>query len=259
MNDLCNISPKMPARKVSIFTFADRGCWALPQSKPDNFTCQFPTPTSAKGMLDGIFLDKITTEDGTKLPSFRYVVDSIVAVEHPDPKKRRLQGQFETIMLNGIKDKIPYKHGLHPFVPERRQRYITFMLYPAFKIEAYISLLPIWSQRSGAGEAEKNVATYAAIFERRVAKRQAYKELHFGLNMFPAQFKPYEGEKVLSDLNIDIGPVIYDYLYDEYTGRILARRYIQAFVKHGVMDLGWLFGGKQLIVEKEERRSVHAS
>ena len=247
-------NPKnMPWANVSVVVFGERMCCALPAYKPDAFSCVFLTPTAAKGLLDNIYLDKITV-DGKKYPAFRFLIMCISAIEHPDPDKRQFQGMRDSIRLNGLQNKIKFKKGLKPFEHGNvHQRYISYVYYPAFKIDARISLLPIWSLRD---EREKNAATYQEIFSRRVVNRQHYNNLYFGKTMFPAKFKPYEGEKILTDLNLQIGPVIYDCLYDENTDVPMARRYIQAEVIKGVLDLNWIDGNKQLVQEKEKRIHV---
>ena len=251
--DLFIPTPSLPHCLLTVFVWGDRMCCAAPAYKPDNFSMPYLSPTAAKGILDRILFDKVTV-DGKRFPAFRYAICRITAIEHPS--KSALQGTTDTIMLNGVKNKITFKKGLKPYNFERRQRFITFVQYPAFRIDAYLMLLPIWELRQGNGERAKTITAYESMFKRSLAKHGAWDDVYLGLTMFPAHYQPYANERVLADVNHKLGPVIYDYLYDETTDRMLARRYMRVNVINGVMDLDWVHGDKQLVVEKEERKHV---
>lgn len=248
------IDPNMPYHDLSMIVYGERMCCAAPTGKPNNFTYEVLPPTCAKGILDGIFHDQIMV-DGKKYPAFRSCPLRIAIIEHPDPTKRRVQGQYATIELNGVSNKIsmPTKRTW-AYNREIRQRFITYMLSPAFRIDFRISLLPVWKRRES--DPDKNINTYREIFLRRIFKQQSYKQVHFGLNMFPAQFMQSGGENVLTDINRDLGPMIYDYIYDERINQPIARRTFWARITNGVLNCNWFNGEVALQTTKEVRQNV---
>lgn len=235
---------------VSLLVWGDRMCCSAPWGKPDNFSFPFLTPTAARGICDSIYFDRVDVEGG-KSPTFHYMLRRIVAVEHPNPAKRALQGTTATMMLNGVENKITYKRKIGAYKFKRRQRYITFIQFPAFRVDAAIVLVP--------SPSDKSLRAHEEIFNRRVRKQQSYREPHLGLAMFPAQFGPVTGdETVLNTVNWGPGALIYDCIYNELTDRMLTRRYIWTEMKNGVLELDWtgIGGRKELIAEQEKRRAI---
>ena len=254
---LFQIDPTMPYADVDFVVYGKRMCISLPAYKPDNFTLDTLTPTAVKGMCDSYYHDKVTVGD-QKYPAFRYAPLRIVSVEHPDPILRRYQGQKDNLTLNGVANKIKLGRSGEIERPNYaiRQRHITYMIAPCFHVTVRITLLPVFNLREDSFD--KGIEAYKAIFSRRVAKQQCWKEPHFGLTMFPAKLKAYERENPLTDLNQHIGPMIYDYLYDENDGRVISRRYFDAKIIQGVLDCNWFDGNIKLVLDKEERKNVSA-
>lgn len=251
--------PNMPySEVVSIMVWGKWMCCTLPAFKPDCFSWACLTPTAARGMLDCILLDKIHV-NGKLYPAFHFVVVRITALKHPDVEMRQFQWQRDYMRLNGVGEKIHFKRGIKPFFERKEihQRYISYIKFPAFRIDARILLLPVWKYRDGELEKAKNTTTYSAMFKRYVAQQRDWTDaMHFGKRMFPASFKPYEGEETDTTVNISPTPLIYDNLYDELTDRFLRRRYIKAGMVNGVMDLDWLTGTQKLVEEVEEYKYV---
>ena len=251
------ITPKMfeiskdhPYANVSFLVFGERMCCSHPGMKPDNCTYPFLTTTAAKGIADAFSFDKIGVK-GVRFPAFRNIITKITAIRHPDPTCRETQGEMRTMKLNAVKNKISYKKGIKPYNFERWQRFVTFMENPCFKVDVRICLLPIFDLRED--QPHKNIKSYKAIFERKVRKNHSYKgEISLGLAMFTAKLKPYDNEPILP-LNIDIGPMIYDDVYNEIANIKIATRYFWARVVSGVMDCNWLDGHVKLQSNVEER------
>lgn len=246
------VDPKQPFVNVKVVAFGNMGCFTPPQFKPENYTLGFMTPTAARGVLDGISMDKFE-HNGKLLPTYRNVVTRITAIQHPDPRLRVRQNQIERITMNGVRAKTSFNKGtfIRPPADDNIQRSISILHAPAFLIEGKISLLPIFTQYGRS--TGKNIKAYQEIFERRVKKGFTYRPVYMGLSRFLAQIKPYENEEVLSGLNLELGPLIYDYIFDEDTGKLAYRRYFNAVVKDSVLNCDWFSGEIKLIVESEER------
>lgn len=244
------VSPDCEMETVQVVVFGDKGCFTPPQYKPENHTLPIINPTSARGVLDRIVLDTIEVE-GERRPCMRNVVTRITAIEHPNARMRHRQNHIEQVMTNGVLSKAKIFGGYKPYDEETVQRSISVLHAPAFLVEAKIVILPILQRFPKKG---KSLKSYLAMFNRRVKKGQTFKPISMGLKCFPGRIKMYEGEKPLENMTANLGPMLYDYVYDEERCRLLHRRYMRsASIQNGSVNCNWLSGDVELVEETEIR------
>ena len=221
--------------------YGDGMCCSTTESP--GFSTPVLTPTAAKGICDGIFLDKVTLSDGSKRMSVAHQTMQIEVVRHPKPPPEYAKLRFpvrNVVHFNGVADKDYAKRCLVKgfYDPQMKRnrfgRTINYVAFPAFLVTARLCLLPAHTHRR---EKQKTLATYVSQLLRRIKRGYGYRDLYFGQHRFPCRIaQPSKLDRIV--FNEDLGHIVYDYDYDD-DGRKVQEWTTHAVVENGVLTFSW--------------------
>ncbi|MDD4465518.1 MAG: type I-C CRISPR-associated protein Cas5c [Dehalococcoidales bacterium] len=182
-------------------------CFTRPELKVERFSYPIITPSAARGIYDAIYC---------KPDEFRWQVTQIEVLTPP---------RYIALKRNEVKEKVPSpvtimrwikgEIDIKPILADdnapkddtkgRTQRQTIALKDVQYRLHAYIHPWPGFESRLPAFEAQ---------FRRRASQGKCVYQPYLGCREFPAFFEfviPNEGHKqALSDLNLDIGLMLYD-------------------------------------------------
>lgn len=183
---------------VSVKVWGDYACFTRPEFKVERVSYPVITPSAARGLLEAIFWK----------PEFRYEIRELGVLK---------LGSQTTILRNELSE----RQGKKPiFVERQRQQRSSLLLKDvAYLIRADMVL---------KSHATDPIYKYRDQFNRRLDRGQCHHTPYLGTREFPAAFAPPNGEHTDPNLNLDLGPLLFDLAYvdDEERDEL-------EFVRHG--------------------------
>jgi CRISPR-associated protein Cas5d len=248
----------MTAPVVSLKVWGDEACFTRPELKVERLSYQVMTPSAARGVLEAILWK----------PQFYWHVRRITALHPPgapvDPQRPLYQ--LQGVRRNEIQDKLAPRtvegwiakpESFSPYLVDsagrtgaagecRTQRNTMLLRDVCYRIDASIFLTSKanTARQRPPGEDEEpgedTVAKYVSMFNRRVAKGQAFHRPYLGCREFAAHFAPLDGSERTIEQNLAIGLMLYDLKYSR-DGNLPG--FFQAEVKQGVLHCDTLGPG----------------
>lgn len=193
-------------------------CFTRPEFKAERYSYECPTPSAIRGMLEAIYwhpylrwiVDKIYILNPIEYTSFcRNEVTSKISAKKV---KDTMQGKNISLYINTHKD--------------ITQRVSTVLKNVYYVVEAHFEINHPYSEKI-------NPDKVTAIVSRRLDKGQCFHQPYFGCREFPAMFKRWGNEEILTQpISKDLGFMLYDINYATY-----APMFFKAEVVNGVVDL----------------------
>lgn len=215
-----------------------------PAAKVERLSYMAPTPSSARGVLDSILWK----------PEMRW---HITAIEVLRPIR------YIALKRNELQSKTPVKgkKGVQGWMVDPDANYsprpagagsedVTQRNSQALKDVAYIiEAVPIVYKPNGENTPQK----YKAMIERRVEKGQCYKRPYLGCREFAAEVSPPEPEDSPLPIDMDLGAMLYDIIFDPHKQKHQAV-FFPALLKQGRINTRV----DDVIADPELRRRVLA-
>jgi len=187
--------------------WGDFACFTRPETKSERFSYPVITPSAARGVFDAIF---------AKPPVFRWEITRIEVLEQPayialrrNEVKEKVNVSAVTAWRTGKKEPEPlWADGDRELTRSdekgRTQRQTLALRGPRYRLHGRIRPWP--------GHEAEQVALERQ-FERRARQGKCFHQPYLGCREFPAYFEladPQTDTKLVEDLNLDVGPMIYD-------------------------------------------------
>lgn len=174
---------------ISVKVWGDYACFTRPEFKVERVSYPVMTPSAARGVLEAIFWK----------PEFRYEVREIGVL--------RLGSQ--TVIL---RNELSKRQGKRPILVERQRQQRSSLV---LKDVAYI----IHAEMVLRSHATDPIYKYRDQFNRRLDRGQCHHTPYLGTREFAAAFSPPDGDRPATDLNLDLGPMLFDLAYIEDEAR----------------------------------------
>lgn len=170
---------------ISVKVWGDYACFTRPEFKVERVSYPVMTPSAARGVLEAIFWK----------PEFHYEVREIGVLN---------LGSQTVILRNELSE----RQGKKPILVEhhRQQRSSLLLKNVAYIIRAEMVL------RSHATDP---IYKYRDQFNRRLDRGQCHHTPYLGTRELVAAFAPPDGECPASDLNFDLGTMLFDLAFVE--------------------------------------------
>jgi len=183
---------------ISVKVWGDYACFTRPEFKVERVSYSVITPSAARGLLEAIFWK----------PEFRYEIREIGVLN---------LGSQTVVLRNELSE----RQGKEPiFVERQRQQRSSLVL----KDVAYL----IRAEMVLKSHATDPIYKYRDQFNRRLNHGQCHHTPYLGTREFATAFAPPDGELPNADLNLDLGPMLFDLAYVEDEERDELE-----FVRHG--------------------------
>lgn len=199
----------MPPNPFTLEVWGDFACFTRPEAKSERFSYPVITPSAARGIFDAIFV---------KPPAFRWQVTRIQILEKPRYITLRRNEVKEKLNLNAVARWMAGDADPEPLWADgdreltgsdekgRTQRQTLALREPRYRISARIRPWPGHEDQQTAFERQ---------FIRRATQGKCFQQPYLGCREFPAYFElvaPSTPAPVgeASDLDLDLGPMLYD-------------------------------------------------
>lgn len=232
----------MPPPKIfALEVWGDFACFTRPEAKGERFSYPVMTPSAARGIFDSIYL---------KPAAFRWEVIRIQLLEKPRYITLRRNEVKEKVNLNAVGRWMAGKDNPEPLWADgdreltrsdekgRTQRQTLALREPRYRLSARIRPWPGHEDRLVASEQQ---------FLRRASQGKCFQQPYLGCREFPAYFElldaPHAAVEPVSetrDLNLDLGPILYDVFDLSRPGRSDDPPAISLFhaqVRSGVLEI----------------------
>jgi len=208
---------------VKIEVWGDYALFSRPEMKTERVSYDIMTPSAARGILEAIYWH----------PGLAWAIDKIHVCH---------EIQFANIRRNEVKSKISAnkmrsamngsQEELYLVTAKDIQQRASMILKDVrYVIEAHFELTKKANESDNEGK-------FCDIFKRRLQKGQFYHQPYFGCREFPANFKPFEEDKVSTvyeNEEKDLGYMLYDMDYTDKND--IMPLFFRAVLKDGVLDL----------------------
>lgn len=178
-------------RGVWVKVGGDYACFTRPEFKVERVTYPVMTPSAARGILEAIYWK----------PEFRWEIRQIQVLK--DIK--------ETSILRNEVDTPQNPRGGPYFIEERRVQRTCLMLRDV----EYVIHAEVVQKPHDREHPEKHIS----CFNRRVKKGQCRHRPYLGTREFDAWFEPCAGRDSPKPLNLSIGTMLFDLVFQENSNR----------------------------------------
>ncbi len=208
---------------VKIEVWGDYALFSRPEMKTERVSYDIMTPSAARGILEAIYwhpglvwsIDKIHVCREIKFANIRR--NEVKSKISANKMRSAMNGSQEELYLVTAND--------------IQQRASMILKDVRYVIEAHFELTEKANESDNEGK-------FCDIFKRRLQKGQFYHQPYFGCREFPANFKPFEEDKVSTvyeNEEKDLGYMLYDMDYTDKNN--IMPLFFRAVLKDGVLDL----------------------
>lgn len=169
-------------QRCSLLVRGDFACFSRPEFKTERVTYPVMTPSAARGVLEAIFWK----------PEFRWEVSAIGVLR---PIKTM------NLLRNEVRSK--QRLSVTPILVEKERQQRTSLV---LKDVGYA----IFADAVLNTHARDPLSKYVQQFEERVERGRFHHAPCLGTREFEASFEPCSGQEQAIDLNLDIGPMLFD-------------------------------------------------
>ena len=203
---------------LTVKIWGDYACFTRPEMKIERVSYPVMTPSAARGILEAIFWK----------PEFAWHIQEIEVL---NPIR------YFSIMRNEVKTRASHRtaqswaktgYGGYYADRDRTQRHTLAIRDVAYIVRAHMEL---------HGGVYEDPAKYREQFRRRVSKGQCFATPYLGCREFWASFGPPDRQEEPLDLNMEIGPMLFDMNYEQNgTGRGTPM-FFEATLERGVLHV----------------------
>ena len=204
--------------------WGDYACFTRPEMKVERCSYDIITPSAARGLLEAIYWH----------PGFKWVIDKIHVLN---------KIEFTNVRRNEVKSKVSARNARAAMNGDIDKLYIctsddivqraAMLLRDVhYVIEAHFELIPEKMAESD------NEGKFLDIMNRRLKKGQCFHQPCFGTREFSANFKSWEGGKIITaypNEDRDLGFMLFDMDYSNPED--ITPMFFRAKLEKGVVDL----------------------
>ena len=201
---------------LEVKVWGDFACFTRPEHKVERVSYDVMTPSAARGVLEAI----------SWKPEFRWRVREIWVL-NPIRHHSLVRNEVKSGMSVRTAQAWQRDGGGYFAEEDRTQRHSLVLRDVAYVIKADVELRE---------HATDPVTKYQEIFQRRVAKGQAYAQPYLGNREFSAFFAPPDERDTPIGLTDDLGRMLFDIEFDE------ERKGSLRFRDHGPKGGAWVQG-----------------
>jgi len=208
---------------VQVEIWGDYALFSRPEFKVERVSYDIMTPSAARGILESIYWH----------PGMKWIVDKIYVLSPIE---------FTSIRRNEVKSKISANNVFRVMKGGNKKLYIA----TANDIQQRSSLVLknvhyvinahfILTEQANTSD---NNGKFQDIIKRRLEKGQCYSMPYLGCREFPAHFRSYEFENILTAYNNiekDLGFMLYDMDYSD--PHDITPMFFRGVLKDGILDL----------------------
>ncbi|WP_434309822.1 type I-C CRISPR-associated protein Cas5c [Hominifimenecus sp. rT4P-3] len=208
---------------VRVEVWGDYACYSRPEMKAERVSYDCMTPSAARGILEAVYWH----------PGLTWRIDRIYVLSPI---------QFTNIRRNEVKSKISARNVqavmnrgagmLYIATSDDIQQRASMVLKDVhYIIEAHFEM-------TDQANASDNPGKFQDIIKRRLKRGQCYHTPYLGCREFPARFRLYEGEEILTaypDSDRELGYMLYDLDYRDPEN--IQPMFFRATLEKGVLDV----------------------
>lgn len=208
---------------VKIEVWGDYALFSRPEMKTERVSYDIMTPSAARGILEAIYWHPGLMWDIDKIHVCREI--KFANIRRNEVKSKISANKMRSAM-NGSQEELYLVTA-----NDIQQRASMILKDVRYVIEAHFELTEKANESDNEGK-------FCDIFKRRLQKGQFYHQPYFGCREFPANFKPFEEDKVSTvyeNEEKDLGYMLYDMDYTDKNN--IMPLFFRAVLKDGVLDL----------------------
>lgn len=205
---------------IKMEVWGDYACFTRPEMKVERVSCDVPTPSAARGMVESVYFHN----------GLRWIIDRIYVCKPI---------RFTNILRNEVASKISARNVLTEANGKKRsyidrnadiqQRATTMLRDVHYVIEAHFEM-------TDKANPSDNPGKFQDIVKRRLRNGQAYMQPYLGCRECTAHFRLWEGGDIPTiDETRDLGYMLYDMEYSDPEN--IQPMFFRAQMVHGVIDL----------------------
>lgn len=208
---------------IKVEVWGEYALFSRPEMKTERVSYDVMTPSAARGIIEAIYWH----------PGLRWIIDKIYVLSPI---------QFTNIRRNEVDTKASATKAkqallkkdveLYLNTKEKIQQRASLVLRKVhYVIEAHFELTAKANPSDNAGK-------FQDIVRRRLKRGQCYHTPYFGCREFPANFREYEFDSVLTAYegeDKELGYILYDMDYSDLQN--IQPMFFRATLHHGVLDL----------------------
>lgn len=206
---------------IKVEVWGDYACFTRPEMKVERVSYDVMTPSAARGLIEAIYFH----------PGLRWIIDKIYVLSPI---------QFTNIRRNEVKSKISARNvrsvmngGDTPLFistsEDIQQRASLILKDVHYIIEAHFKM----TEKANCSD---NPGKFQDIVKRRLERGQCFHQPYFGCREFPAHFRLFEGETILTaypDTKRDLGYMLLDMDYRNLED--IQPMFFRAILENGVL------------------------
>ena len=206
---------------IRVEVWGDYACFTRPEMKVERVSYDVITPSAARGIIEAIYyypglkwvIDKIYVLNPIRFTNIRR--NEVSSKISADKVMELINGSTEPLYIDTSKD-----------IQQRASMVLRDVRYV---IEAHFNM----TDKANPGD---NPGKFQDIIKRRLARGQFFHQPYLGCREFPAHFRPFEGDEIVTaypDSERDLGYMLFDMDYSD-PGNIRPM-FFRAIMKNGVI------------------------